>query len=109
MRSFFDLLNTPLTALVVMTITVAVASFLFFGYYLPRITTPAGPTLTVQGTNEKDNDAVLVGAGDIARCNDPRDEKTAELLDGISGTVFTTGDNAYESGTTAEYQNCYDP
>ena len=113
MRRFFDSLNTPLTALVVMTITVAVVSFLFFRYYLPRITTPAGPaslpTLTVQGANEKDNDPVLVGAGDIAKCNDSRDEKTAELLDGIPGTVFTTGDNVYNSGTSAEFQNCYDP
>jgi hypothetical protein len=113
MRRLFALLNTPLAALVVMTITVTVASFLFFGYYLPRITTPTTgpaplPTLTtVQGP--KVNDPVLVGAGDIAKCNDPRDEKTAELLDDIPGTVFTTGDNAYESGTTAEYQNCYDP
>ena len=57
----------------------------------------------------QESDPVLVGAGDIAKCNDSRDEKTAELLDGISGTVFTTGDNVYNSGTSAEFQNCYDP
>ena len=54
-------------------------------------------------------DPVLVGAGDIAKCNDPRDEATADLLDGIPGTVFTTGDNVYNSGTSAEFQNCYEP
>jgi adhesin/invasin len=52
---------------------------------------------------------VLVGAGDIARCNFPQDEETATLLDGIAGTVFTAGDNAYENGTLTEYNNCYGP
>ena len=27
----------------------------------------------------------------------------------IDGTVATLGDNAYASGTLAEYQDCYDP
>ena len=26
-----------------------------------------------------------------------------------SGTVFTAGDNVYESGTAAEFTNCYGP
>jgi len=30
-------------------------------------------------------------------------------LDGIAGTVFTAGDNVYDSGTYTEYINCYDP
>ncbi len=53
--------------------------------------------------------AVLVGAGDIASCTSTGDEATASLLDGISGTVFTLGDNAYETGSVAEFSNCYDP
>ncbi len=55
-------------------------------------------------------DPVLVGAGDIARCSNLAGaEATAKLLDGIPGTVYTTGDNAYESGTATEFTNCYDP
>jgi PKD repeat protein len=54
-------------------------------------------------------DAVLVGAGDIADCGSSGDEATASLLDGIPGTVFTAGDNVYETGTTRELANCYDP
>lgn len=54
-------------------------------------------------------DPVLVGAGDIARCSSPGAEATAKLLDSIPGTVFTTGDNAYESGAAAEFKNCYHP
>jgi len=34
---------------------------------------------------------------------------TARLLDQIQGTVFTLGDNAYESGTAKQFRDCYDP
>lgn len=53
--------------------------------------------------------AVLAGAGDIARCGSQGDEQTAELLDGISGTVFTAGDNVYERGSIREFQECFHP
>ena len=52
---------------------------------------------------------VFVGAGDIASCSSTGDEATANLLDNIAGTVFTLGDNAYESGTSTEFTNCYNP
>jgi hypothetical protein len=75
----------------------------YLDYYI--LTLPGAPT----GGGGAPSDPVLVGAGDIARCSSTGDEATAELLDGISGTVYTTGDNAYESGTTTEFNNCYDP
>ena len=53
--------------------------------------------------------AVMVGAGDIASCSTEADEATAELLDGMPGTVFTVGDNVYPSGTAAEFEDCYGP
>lgn len=53
--------------------------------------------------------AVLVGAGDIASCSSNDDEATAKLLDAITGTVFTAGDNAYENGSATDYANCYGP
>ncbi|MGI9627596.1 MAG: metallophosphoesterase family protein [Longimicrobiales bacterium] len=52
---------------------------------------------------------VLVGAGDIAECGLQSDEATADLLDGIPGTVFTAGDNVYDDGTAQEFQDCYEP
>jgi acid phosphatase type 7 len=52
---------------------------------------------------------VLVGAGDIADCSEDGDTATADLLETIQGTVFTLGDNAYEDGTTAQFQECYGP
>jgi hypothetical protein len=53
-------------------------------------------------------DPVLVGAGQIASSNN-NDEATAQLLDGIAGTVFTVGDNAYPEGTASQFANYYDP
>jgi hypothetical protein len=53
---------------------------------------------------------VLVGAGDIADCADLSGAvATARLLDGIPGTVFTAGDNAYEGGTAEQFAKCYEP
>lgn len=51
----------------------------------------------------------MVGAGDIATCAAKGDEATAALVDAIPGTVFTLGDNVYQSGTPQEFQNCYEP
>jgi acid phosphatase type 7 len=54
--------------------------------------------------------AVLVGAGDIAECGGSMGpETTARLLDRIEGIVFTAGDNAYPSGTAADFRRCYEP
>src|SRR5213592_3135298 len=53
--------------------------------------------------------AVFVGAGDIGDCKRIGDSLTANLLDGISGTVFALGDNAYPDGTPSDYANCYGP
>src|SRR5438309_9131598 len=61
------------------------------------------------------NDPVLVGAGDISSCAQDNDASTAKLLDGVINgatsevVVFTAGDDAYESGSDAEFEQCYDP
>lgn len=48
----------------------------------------------------------FVGAGNIASGSSD-DERTAALLDGIPGTVFTTGDNAFPDGTDSAYARYY--
>ena len=53
--------------------------------------------------------AVVVGAGDISRCDTTGDTATAKLLDSIAGTVIALGDNAYEEGSLAQYNDCYGP
>ncbi|MFE2754575.1 DNRLRE domain-containing protein [Actinosynnema sp. NPDC059335] len=69
------------------------------------VTTGAAPNTT---TAPPGADPVLVGVGDIANSGSG-DTATAALLDGIPGTVFTTGDNVYDSGTASEFATYYDP
>jgi hypothetical protein len=55
-------------------------------------------------------DAVLVGAGDIASCDDLSGaEATAKLIDKIPGTVFAVGDLAYPDGSDEQFAKCYGP
>jgi hypothetical protein len=55
-------------------------------------------------------DAILVGAGDVASCDDLAGAKaTARLLDSIPGTVFVAGDLAYPDGSAEQFTNCYGP
>ena len=71
---------------------------------------PAAPSSGNGGsTGGGASSAALVGAGDIAMCESPGPELTARLLDRLGGAVFTAGDNAYMSGTAAEFQRCYEP
>jgi len=53
--------------------------------------------------------ATLIGAGDIAVCGSRASAETARLLDAVPGTVFTTGDNVYPSGSEQYYRDCYEP
>jgi hypothetical protein len=53
--------------------------------------------------------AILVGAGDIASCGSHGDEMTAALLAKQPGTVFAAGDEAYLTGSYADFTQCYAP
>jgi hypothetical protein len=90
-----SLTRLPHRITTVLAALIAVAMVAFIGLYVVRSLEAAS--------------VVMVGAGDIARCTGSGDEATARLLDGISGTVFTVGDNAYHSGTATEFNNCYGP
>src|SRR5215216_6221036 len=52
-----------------------------------------GPTWTFHTTPSAD--PVFVGSGDIASCSVTDDTATGDIIQGIAGTVFTTGDNVY--------------
>lgn len=70
--------------------------------------TTAPQLVITSGTTPPPGDPVLVGAGDIADSGSG-DSATAALLDNISGTVFTTGDNVYDNGTASEFNSYYNP
>jgi 3',5'-cyclic AMP phosphodiesterase CpdA len=83
---------------------VLTASVLLCGCHSPTSPSPSpgpGPIDTPPG--------ILVGAADIVLCGTPGAELTARLLDQLSGTVFTAGDNAYMAGTADEFNRCYGP
>lgn len=56
-------------------------------------------------------DALLIGAGDIADCHQlQRAQETAAIINKFpTATVFTAGDDAYDNGTGPEFTNCYGP
>jgi hypothetical protein len=59
------------------------------------------------GQTPQGEEAVLVGAGDIADCgNLSGSEATAKLLEQIPGTVMAVGDLAYPDGTKENF-DCY--
>src|SRR5206468_3816737 len=62
-----------------------------------------------QTATAPDPTAILVGAGEVERCENAVGAATARLLDTIPGTVFTTGDNIRLSGSLADFTACYDP
>ena len=84
----------------------------YVGATAPLIVLVAASWLEAQskaGVVQVAADPVFVGAGDIADCLTTTDTDTAALLDGIDGTVFTAGDNAYLFGTPMDFTNCYEP
>jgi hypothetical protein len=73
------------------------------GISTPTATSRAAPDGRADAT------AVLVGAGDIGSCDSTGDSRTAALLDRTPGIVFTLGDNAYPTGSSADFTRCYGP
>ena len=69
--------------------------------------TRTGPTWTFHTTPS--TDPVFVGVGDIGSCDVTTDTDTGNIIKGIDGTVFTTGDNVYPNGTVSDFTNCLAP
>ncbi|MCB0141405.1 MAG: metallophosphoesterase, partial [Caldilineaceae bacterium] len=93
-------------------VALAWRTFGFFSLAIPLFWAPilyTPPLRAFDTAPLAQSDPVLVGAGDIAICGSPYPEMTAKLLDGISGTVYTLGDNVYERGKLTEFQKCYGP
>jgi hypothetical protein len=58
-----------------------------------------------------EGEALLAGAGDIARCGDSlrNARATGDLLRALpAAAVFAAGDDAYPDGTAANFADCYD-
>src|SRR5260370_22165873 len=78
--------------------------------FLPTAEAGQFEVLVVGAVREEAFDPVLVGAGDIASCDDLAGAyATAKLIDKIPGTVFAAGDLAYPDGSDEQFANCYGP
>jgi hypothetical protein len=69
----------------------------------------ATPGATVAPSASGDATIVLTGAGDIADCTLAGAARTSDLLLRETGSIFTVGDNAYDDGSAANYNDCYAP
>ena len=66
------------------------------------------PAIPSSAATRADQNAILIGAGDIADCKDLSGaEATAKLLDQLPGTVMAVGDLAYPDGSKENFV-CYD-
>jgi calcineurin-like phosphoesterase family protein len=82
-----------------------IAALLIMGLTAPGYATTKSGVPDTSGS-----DPVLVGAGDVASCDDLSGaEATAKLIEGIPGTVFVAGDLAYPDGTDEQFAKCYGP
>ena len=100
-----------LAAVAVVCLTGAVAIALASGGEDRGPTTADAPTTTTESPLRLDPDATVtvLAAGDIASCSEDGDEETAALLDSRDGEILVLGDLAYENGSEANFDRCYDP
>ncbi|MGH9387580.1 MAG: metallophosphoesterase family protein [Vicinamibacterales bacterium] len=74
----------------------------------------AGTTVLGSGQSEQPSEtdrAVLLAAGDIARCGKELGGAmaTGRLLDRLQGTILSLGDHAYTTGAASDFEQCYEP
>lgn len=96
-------------------VVLAVLLGLAIGFLLaavPRLVTPraavgTNPPASLPAT--PDGAEVLLAVGDIGSCQGQADEAVASLASGLPGTIALLGDIAYDKGTAAEFDKCFEP
>jgi cytoskeletal protein RodZ len=93
-RRFLEMLNTPITVLVVLVVVVSVNAFLFFGHYLPSVRTPtvptSAPTLTTERTSAPPTTTVE-GEDSEATEEQTQPATTPEVTTTATATASPTG------------------
>ena len=87
------------------------ASILIFAFLSIANAPPANcQSTSSSAVTAKTGDPILVGAGDVASCDDLSGAyATAKLIEKIPGTVFVAGDLAYPNGSDEDFAKCYQP
>jgi hypothetical protein len=93
-----------------------IALVLLLQYCKPAVQTTPAPADAPASLVALTGASVLIGAGDIARCDANGDEQTAKLVDSVlradsavkvHDEVMALGDNAYPSGSAQDYAKCF--
>ncbi|MBT9614193.1 MAG: metallophosphoesterase [Burkholderiales bacterium] len=63
----------------------------------------------IGSAQSKQTDPVVLIAGDVAQCDSPGAQLTAQLIKALPYPVLAVGDMAYPNGTLEEFTNCYAP
>ena len=97
-------------------ILVLLATVLLAVYCKPPVQTTPAPADAPAELVALTGASVLIGTGDIARCDGNGDELTARIVDSVlradsaakvHDEVFTLGDNAYPDGSARDYRECF--
>ncbi len=75
----------------------------------PQATPPSAASSATPSASLAPGADVLLAVGDTANCDNTHDDKVAALAASLPGEIALVGDLAYDSGSAAEYTNCFDP
>ena len=95
----------PTRGLFVVSLVALAALAVQCGKGSPTAPTPPGTVIPIPGART----SILIGAGDIGECGSPGTIATGRLIEATLGEVFLAGDIAYNQGTMAQFQNCFEP
>lgn len=81
-----------------------------FAWFTGRTLTDIGPLEPPSALpSPAEGEHALLATGDIASCGVDADDRVAELAGELPGTIALLGDLVYDTGTSANYRNCFDP
>jgi hypothetical protein len=86
----------------------AIAAAIILTTFFSRCTSSADVTSGSPGTPLLPP-VTLLAVGDIASCSNANDDLTAALADTVDAKIIIPGDIAYESGSEADFKNCFEP
>jgi hypothetical protein len=92
------------------TLLALVAGMGLVGFVRPWIVARVGAlAIPLVLPSEPDDAEVLLAMGDIGSCGGRSDEAVADLASRLPGSIALLGDLAYDDGTAAEFEACFEP
>jgi hypothetical protein len=92
---------------VLATVLAVLAGVVLVELLRPRAAVGLNPPASLPAT--PDGAEVLLAVGDIGSCTGQADDAVADLASGLPGAVALLGDIAYEDGSAADFERCFEP